>query len=518
MGDIDIRFYLSILLKRLPFFLLIAISILSVGVAAAFFMPPVYRASAKILVEAPQIPTDLARSTVSTSAVEQMQVLQQQITTRAYLLELADRLHVYDTKSKLSSADIVENMRSRIGFEQVEMEGSSSGPGATVFNVSFDAREPVLAANVVNDLVDFVLGQNKSLRADRAGETQKFFEQEVARLGAELNALEAKILKFKNENKDALPDSLDFRRNEQSRQQERLLLLEREESGLRSRRNNLVETYESTGRIVGTGPLTPEQQQLQDLNRNLSEQLTIFSDGSPTIVALRARIAALRNEQAKADAIASKGAKGGSSELAMQLSDIDDRLQFIVQEKAYITGNLADLQKSIAATPGNESVLLALQRNHANFQTQYNTAVANLAQASTGEQIEVNSKGSRFSLVEPADAPNAPISPKRRLIAAGGLAAGVGGGIGFILLLELLNKTVRRPEEFVQQLKMHPLVTVPYVWIEGEWRAEAKKLAVLSGLAATLMPVLLLAVHYYYMPIGSVLEKLVTTLDHNRMM
>ena len=55
-------------------------------------------------------------------------------------------------------------------------------------------------------------------------------------------------------------------------------MLEREESGLRSRRNHIVETYESTGRIVTAGPLTPEQQLLQDLNRSLSEQLTIFSE------------------------------------------------------------------------------------------------------------------------------------------------------------------------------------------------------------------------------------------------
>ena len=367
----------------------------------------------------------------------------------------------------------------------------------------------------MNEIMAFILGKNKSLRADRAEDTQNFFQQEVKRLGSELDRIESAILKFKNENNDALPDSLEFRRNEQSRQQERLLLLEREESGLRSRRNHIVEIYESTGRIVTAGPLTPEQQLLQDLNRSLSEQLTIFSEDSPTIVALRARIASLQKEQQKANA--GGEAAPGSSELAMQLSDIDERLEFISKERAHITASLASLEKSIAATPGNESVLLSLQRDHANFQSQYNAAVANLAQASTGEQIEARSKGIRFSMVESATPPQDPISPKRRLIAAGGLFGGVAGGIGLIVLLELLNKGLRRPEELVQSLGIQPLVTVPYIWLDGEKRVEVRKAAYLSVAATAFVPVLLIAIHFSYMPIGSVFEKIVAVVDGSRM-
>ena len=114
-------------MKRLPLFLLVAVSMLTIGLAAAFFMPPLYRASARILVEAPQIPAELARSTVSTSAVEQMEVIRQEITTRAYLLDLANRFHVYETTKGLSDADIVDNMQSRIRLEQVNMEGLEPG-------------------------------------------------------------------------------------------------------------------------------------------------------------------------------------------------------------------------------------------------------------------------------------------------------------------------------------------------------------------------------------------------------
>lgn len=478
MGDIDIRFYLSIFLRRLPYFLAIVVSVSIIGAAVAYLLPPVYRADAKILVETPQIPTDLARSTVLTGAVEQLQIIQQQITTRENLLALADKLDVYGPKrAELSESDIVDDMLSRTKFVQLQMDIASGSEGATVFSVSFDAREPVLAAAVVNELVTYILGRNVSLRTGRAGDTLQFFDQEVDRLGTDLTRLEGEILKFKNANKDALPDSQDFRRNQQSNQQERLLLLQREESGLRNRRNNLVQMFEATGRVAFAGPVTPEQQTLDELNRSLAEQLGLFSETSPNIAALRARIVSLQKGIQSKQASNSKAAGNpGPSGLDVQLADIDDRLRAIDQEKASITENLEELSKSLGATPGNETVLNALERNRANIQIQYNTAVARLAEASTGEQIELRAKGGRFSVVEPAIAPQSPVSPKRLHIAAGGMAGGIGLGLGVIVLLELLNKGIRRPIELTQLFETPPLATIPYILAEGEPRIKGLKI------------------------------------------
>jgi succinoglycan biosynthesis transport protein ExoP len=484
MGDIDLRFYLSIFLRRLPYFLAISTVITAAAIALALYLPPVFQASAKILVESPQIPADLARSTVPINAVEQLQIIEQQIMTRENVLALAEKLKVYgDKASEIPQADIIEDMRGRTKFELLQKDAPSGGIGAKVFSVSFIAGDADLAAKVVNEFTDLILRKNVSLRTDRASETMQFFNQEVSRLGAELAKVEAEILKFKNENKDALPDGQDFRRNQQNNQQERLQSLEREEASLRSRRNNLVELFESTGRVVTAGPVTMEQQMLQELRRTLADQLALFSENSPNIVALRARIKGLENGmQAKqaSDADTTKG-KRGTSELDLQLSDIDERLKYITQEREAITENLAELTRSIAATPRNETVLNSLERNRENIQAQYNIATARLAEASTGEQIEVSSKGERFTVVEPAVAPQKPTSPNRRRIAGAGLAGGVGLGLGFVVLLELLNKSIRRPNELVRTLQIQPLATISYIPIKRE--KKSAKLAPAAGFA-----------------------------------
>ncbi len=251
MNDADMRFYLSLLWRRAPWLALAAASITAIGIAVAYMLPPVYRAGAKILVEAPQIPSELARSTVPADPWQQVQIVQEKLTTRENLLDFARRLDIYGSRAaRLSDDDIVDDMRARTTIEQIQPAAPEQG--ASMFTVSFDARRPDLAARVANEFVSVILDKNVSLRTDRASDTLQFFTGEVARLGRELTGIEAGILKFKNANEGALPDSIDFRRTQQSNQQERLLMLEREESALRTRRINLLRAFEAT--VDGSPP------------------------------------------------------------------------------------------------------------------------------------------------------------------------------------------------------------------------------------------------------------------------
>lgn len=491
MNDADMRFYLSLLWRRAPWLALAAASITAIGIAVAYMLPPVYRASAKILVEAPQIPSELARSTVPADPWQQVQIVQEKLTTRENLLDFARRLDIYGSRAaRLSDDDIVDDMRARTTIEQIQPAAPEQG--ASMFTVSFDARRPDLAARVANEFVSVILDKNVSLRTDRASDTLQFFTGEVARLGRELTGIEAGILKFKNANEGALPDSIDFRRTQQSNQQERLLMLEREESALRTRRINLLRAFEATGRVAaGAGPLSPEQQTLEDLNRTLSSQLVMFSEASPGIVALRARIAALK-DGIKARQTDDAGAAAAPTEMDLQVSEIDDRLKAIAEERKAIAAGLGLLERSIAATPANETALSAMERNRQNIQAQYNIAVAKLAEASTGKQIEANAKGSRMSVVEAAAPPEKPIRPHRLRIAALGLVAGLAAALGLFVLMEMLDGTIRRPKELADLLEAQPLATIPYIRTRAEIRNRRIGAAVASIAMASALPALVL--------------------------
>jgi succinoglycan biosynthesis transport protein ExoP len=498
MGNIDLGFYLSILRRRLPYLLAFSAVGSLAGVTATHFIPPVYSASAKILAEAPQIPVELARTTVPLGPVEQLQILQQQITTRDDIIALAKKFDIYtDDVLTQHSEDVVKEMRTRIKFEQMQFDTPGRDQGATVFNVSFAADKPYIAADVSNELATMILARNQRERTDRAGSTLDFFNQSVTRLGSDLNRLEADILKFKTENKDTLPESLDFRRAQQGSLQERMISLQREESELHSKRGSLIATYTSAGQVVGTAPLTPEQQILMDLNRALAEQLAIFSETSPNIVALRSRIAALQSRlitgssKENPDKASSATEKSAPFGLDLQLSDIDKRLTAIDAEKGSVSHSIDDLNRSITGTPASETVLNSLERNRQNIQMQYNAAIARRAEALTGEQIEMRSDGGRFSLLESATAPVSAISPRRLRTIGLGTAAGIGLGLALIVLLELLNKTIRRPVELAQLLQSQPLATIPNIRAFEPSRSPKLRHRLAGRIAAGVMPIIL---------------------------
>ncbi len=466
MGDIDVGFYLSILRRRLPYIIACVTATTLIALIAAILMPRSYKSMAKILVEAPQIPVSLVRSTIPTSSFGQLQIIQQQLTTRDNLVKLAAKLNIYGSEKEKPPVEyLVRDLRSRISFEQTEL---SSDDGASVFTIGFEAGAPELAASVANELSMLILTSNQKQRNDSAGNTLQFFEDEVKRLDGDLARIEAELLKFKNENRDTLPESLAFRRAEQSSLQERLISLEREEADLRTRRNLLVETYMVTGKYPTGEPLTAEQQMLLDLNKALSDQLAVFSEKSPNIIALRARIAAVRekvvpNQQRD-------GVRKNSSGLDLQLSDVDSRMEAIEKERVQINERIASLAQSIAATPATDIQLNALERTLSNTQSVYNTAVAKRAEALLGKQVETRSDGGRFSLLEEASAPQQPMRSKRRLIVFGGVLAGLALSFAIVGLLEILNKTIRRPADLVQMLQAQPLAVIPFIHTPYETR------------------------------------------------
>ena len=172
MGNVDLKFYLSIFLRRLPYFMVIAAFLSAIGIAVASILPPIYRSSASILVEAPQIPDDLARTTVPIDPVEQIQIIEQRLMTRANILSLADRFDVYADQPGISANGIIADMRART--ELVPSTPAPRSPGATIIEVAFSSESPE-AAKVTNELVTLILQENVSLRTGRAEDTLEFF-------------------------------------------------------------------------------------------------------------------------------------------------------------------------------------------------------------------------------------------------------------------------------------------------------------------------------------------------------
>ncbi|HUP06235.1 MAG TPA: Wzz/FepE/Etk N-terminal domain-containing protein, partial [Caldimonas sp.] len=89
-GGKSLRELVDVLRRRRLLIASVAAGLFAIAVAVAFALPAVYRSSATILIKEQEIPQEFVRSTVTSFADERIQVISQQIMTRATLLELVD--------------------------------------------------------------------------------------------------------------------------------------------------------------------------------------------------------------------------------------------------------------------------------------------------------------------------------------------------------------------------------------------------------------------------------------------
>ena len=508
----DMQFYLKLVLRRLPLMTALFLLCAGLGVALAIKLPTTYESTARLLVEAPQIPTNLASSTVQTSPTEELEVVRQQLLTRANLIEIANKLEVFPNLRMMSPDEVVEKMRSttKIGYTEAPRRGNQQ---PTFVTVTFSAPTGQIAANVVNEYVTRIVEANVRQRTGRAGDTLAFFEQEVERLSGELALRSSRITEFQAANAEALPESLSYKLGRQTLLLERVANATRERTGLIEQRARLIAVFEATGQVTGVGgqsaQLSPAARALQQLEADLESALAIYSETNPRVVALKAQINQARQAVAtESGSSVGDGVSTAQALLDLQLSDIDQRVLILDDEAARAEEELATLEREIAAAPQNGIVLESMQRDYAAIREQYDNAVTSLAQARLGERIELTSRGQRITLIENGNVPTAPASPNRPMIAAAGVAMGLMLAGGVFMLLELLNRKVRRPVEITKGLGITPLATIPFIETALQRRLRRGVRLATLGAVAIGVPAALWAVDTYYLPLHLIFDRL----------
>src|SRR6266403_6250709 len=190
-------YYLGVLRRRWPYFLVPFIAVLLIGIAITFLWPATYLSEGRILVQSQQIPTELVRPTVTSAAQERIQVITQRTMTRDNLLAIADKFKLFpDRRALMSPTQLVELMKRSIKIEPVTQSlaftRSTLNP-TVIFTVGFEYSDPQNAARVANELVTRILNEDLRDRTSRATDTTKFLAREVQRLQAENAAIDARI-------------------------------------------------------------------------------------------------------------------------------------------------------------------------------------------------------------------------------------------------------------------------------------------------------------------------------------
>lgn len=509
--NIDLSFYWKLFWRRLPVMSIFIILCSGLGVITAFKLPETFATSARLLVESPQIPDSMVLSTIQTDATEQLDIIEQKLLTRSNMIDIAQKYEVFENMRDMEPDTVVQRMRSN-----TRVTRSAGRDRATLMTISFSGRSARVVYNVVSEYVTLVEAENEEFRTSRAEGTLDFFQQEAQRLATDLDRASSAIAIFKTENAQALPEEQSYRLAQQQTVQERIGRLDREIAAIVDQRENVRRIFEETGRIGNASEQvrSPEEARLAAAKNELEIARATYSETNPRLLRLKAEIEKLEgivSDQAEANAgILTEENEDLTPERALyesQIAQIDAQLKFREEDQASAKERLAQLQEAIVRSSANGIELSALEREFEIIQTRYNSAVSNLNQARMSERIEATAQGQRITTIENANIPRVPAGPDRVKIAVAGGGAGLGLAAAYFMLLEFLNRTVRRPAELINRFNITPITTIPYM--ESRTRRFARRTGLITATLAVLIgiPAGLYMVDTYYLPLDVFVQK-----------
>jgi len=527
-----------------------------VGVAATVTIvktwPATYLSTATILIEEPDVPADLVKSTVSTFANDRLQVIQQRVMTSQHLNEIIDRFNLYPEQQKTAPrSSLISTMRSQVDLEVVSANLSGQQPqqkrttpqASIAFTLSFEDQDPNIAQQVANRLTDLYLAENDRTRQEKAAGTTQFLTEQAQKLYGDVQTLEKKLLDLRSKYNGSLPEQFSMNTQLLNQAQAQLMqnrsdlqILTDKKSYLQSQLGTISPYTPMTAngrpatpqaqlmdlelqysdlsarygskhpdvvrikrqievlkkQLGGAGNVGLDQAKYSTLQSQLSDALQRYGEKHPDVQRLRRQLDELKAQMAAASAQGFTAPQGPPDnpmymQLQNQLADVDSQIRGINDRSTALEANVEELQKRILQTPTVEAEYNSLQSQHTVALQRYQSFKDKEADAEVAENMEQQSKGETFSVIEPPQYPDVPEKPNRRLLMAVGIFLTGMLAAAAMVAIDMLDPRIYEPKNLMHAFGEMPLATVPYIRTSDELRGRRLRMIGVASVAVILM-------------------------------
>ncbi|MFC1772566.1 GumC family protein [Pseudomonadota bacterium] len=568
----DLSDYLGAFKRRRLSIFFIAITIFLIGAITAFLLPPTYSSSATILIKEQDIPADLVRSTVTSFASQRIQAISQRVMARSNLLEIIEKYELYtDERKRITTEEIIQQMRDNIGLEMIEANvvDPRSGRAATAtiaFRLSFSGEHPGQVQKVANELMSLYLKENLKERSAQASETLAFLDEELARLEQEISRLEEKLTQFKEQHANELPGSsqLSLKMMEKTEEEiseignqirsieERKIYFEHQLTqlepyndenaalspaarlkALRTEYLRLTARYsqdhpdvtntkreiEGLEQEVGTVDNSAEAlARLDALQSELSTLRKKYSAEHPDVIKLEQQIKTLEASAANtrddlATAAASHPDNPAYIQLQSQIEAANIESRSLKAKQKRLRDKLTEYEERVAVAPQLEWEYRTLTRELQNTLNRHQQIRAKQMQAQIAQELEKDSKGERFVIVEPPILPEKPVSPNRPAILFLSFVMALGCGIGYAAVAESLDDSVRGSKVVTMTAGAAPLAVIPFMANDTEIKQRKRRTVTRATAAAAAFILAVAMMHYFWKPLDVLWYKALRKAD-----
>jgi uncharacterized protein involved in exopolysaccharide biosynthesis len=424
-----------------------------VGALATFILPEVYRSSSTLLVESPEVTEDVL-GTDFVPVDRRIEIFRRQILSPPRLVELVRKHGLYtDSRQDASLSGAVAEMREAIRIEAVSasIQRSVLGRSSTIaIELSYDYAEPSSAQAVLQDITEQILFFDATQSSEQAENTVQFLTEQATALQSQIDEVAAEIRSITAANGLSLSNPGVLALSDSSGSYDmQIIALQRDNSLLRAQQA-AEQTSAERDPIVSAA------------EAELAAAQAKYTNSHPDIALARRRL-----EEARQLA-ASNQERLPDDTIDQQIAANNAQIDALRSMKAQEVSRRARAQSAMARSPLIQEQIAQRQQRLDLFNEQYEAVTARLRQAQASAKAENEQKGERLSVIEPPNLPQAPISPNRSLLIAGGLAGGFALGLFLILAVELIRRPIRDPSDILAVTGVASLGSIPTIDSEAE--------------------------------------------------
>lgn len=441
------------------------------AVVLAMTLPGLYRATATILVQRDQEPTDVET---------RLQTIREEVLSRQRLDAMVERFGLYPELRERSPMEaIIDRMRKDI---QIQLKGPEQGaaPAGTIaFSIAFRGSDRDMTKTVANALAESYVQENLKIRGRQAKGTADALEVQLSEMRTRLDEQESRIGGYQAAHNGELPQQLMI--NLARMQQLEMQLQINRESRLRAAGRGGIAGGPTADSRYAENPGAPGDpaERLARLKQELSNLKTTYSDSYPDVARLKSEISSLESQQEEVPPVTTarrpKTAPVPTKDHVQTLESEEDRLR----------REISAYSARVDRAPQREQEFAQLSRDYSTTRDLYSSLLKRYQEAKIADDTERDSKSGQLRILDSAITPPGPYAPNRGRLMLFALLASLALAAGVVALAERFDTSFHTVDDLRSFTRVPVLVSIPPLRTQASNRKGRSRLAWLTMLTVT---------------------------------
>jgi uncharacterized protein involved in exopolysaccharide biosynthesis len=180
-----------------------------------------------------------------------------------------------------------------------------------------------------------------------------------------------------------------------------------------------------------------------------------------------------------------------------------------IRKRDELQTKLDDFERRIAQSPDVERQYREMSRDLESAQVKYQEILAKQTEAQVAENLETERKGEKFTMIEPPQPPEKPVSPNRPVILIAGLVLAIALGCGAVVARESLDGSVRGPADIRGLLQVPALACIPVIFTSADLSRRKRRMIFSWSSGVATVVVVAVSIHVFVRPLDVLWASLV---------